>query len=185
MIEKPFQNLRMSHRLLEEVRVLKELDNRNSRFSFSSSASGFIFHFKDSPGLLQTAEGISLWDQWAVRIVLPNKYPIDPPLALISPYRRIGRIVHPNVMSFRPHRICYGKHKATQLLDELALRIQRIISLRREATMTDERDALNPRICHVIRRLIREKYVPLTLETSLPEWCKKIGSIKECRNAWF
>jgi len=185
MNEKPLKNLMMPHRLLEEVRALKALDNRNSRFSFSSSVSGFVFHFKDTPGLLQTADGMSLWNQWTVRIMLPYKYPIDPPLALISPYRHIGRLIHPNVLSVPPHRVCYGRHKANQLLDELALRIQRIICLRPEAAMTDERDALNPRICHVIRRLIREKYVPLTLETSLPEWCKNIGAIRERRNAWF
>ncbi len=176
MSNKFVQNVRRANRLLEETRALKALAKRNSRFSFTLCKRGYLFRFTDTPGLIQTTDGISLWNQWDVRILLPPRYPIDQPWALIVPHACTGRPIHPNVLpTIAPCRVCYGRYRADTLLDELALRMYRIITLRPEAIMTDERNALNPSICHIVRRLIREKHVPLTLNTSLPGWCRASG----------
>ncbi len=127
-----------------------------------------ILKFADTPGLMRTDAGRQVWCRWRAVILLTPGFPVLPPHVLLSPDGRAGgQPFHPNIMPHSPFRVCFGRHLPQMLLDELAHRLHRIITLTPGSVMTDERDSLNPEACRFVRKLARSGRIPLSKETHL------------------
>lgn len=160
------------NRISEEIRALKALDKHSRRitvkFDKVKPMPRLLFHYVDTPGLVQTGRRITVWASWDARVILSVNYPIQSPIVLLTPHRCGGRPFHPNVLPVPPYQVCYGHHLPNCLLDELALRIERMIVLHPQAVMTDEYDSMNRAACEFVRSLIIDHLAPLQLQTSLP-----------------
>jgi hypothetical protein len=126
-----------------------------------------LLKFIETPGLLQTAAGTQVWHRWGAAVLLPDGYPVLPPVVLLSPEGTDGKPFHPNIEPRKPFRVCYGQHLPDVLLDELPRRLYRLITLTPGAVLPNERDSLNAIACKFVRRLARENKVPLSNNTHL------------------
>lgn len=165
-------SMRRKHRIIQDLASLDKLAYSNPRFSWRRSGHGLVFRYTGTPGLVRTRAGIGVWDMWSVLIRLGPTYPVQSPTAFLVPVSGVGGPWHPNTLAEPPHPVCFGRHLPVALLDELARRMERIIILEPHTIMVDERDAMNPHACALVRRLIRERAAPLTLDGSLPDWCR-------------
>jgi hypothetical protein len=163
---------RQAHRFSQEVEALKAFACNRGRFLFRVLGRGFLFFYRDTPGILKRDECVQLWTGWVARIQLPPEYPVQSPHVHLSPWGTAGQPWHPNIFPRRPFPVCYGRHVPVHLLDELARRLERLITLDPQSVMVDESDALNPQVCVLVRRLIHEGRLPLAPGEELPQWCQ-------------
>jgi len=155
-------------RIQNDLASLRALAQASSFFSFRQLRSDvLIFNYIDTPGLIRSIKGVEICSTWESLVILPRAYPIKPPVVMLRPVSRQGLTFHPNVKPERPHLLCYGRHVPVLLLDELARRIQRIVTLTPGAFMANEVDALNSRACQYVRLLARDKKLPLREGMSL------------------
>ena len=166
-------SMRRSHRMVEEIRALNEYMDRVERFSWQTNGRQLRFEYTGVPGLVRVNNEIQLWTEWSATVAIGPRYPLQPPEVSLRPKRSPGTPWHSNVLPSPPFPVCYGHHLPVALLDQLARRIERIIVMEPGSVMVDERDALNPRVCALSRRLIREGYTPLRTGAPLPDWCCK------------
>ena len=127
------------------------------------------FDYHNTPGLLQHGHAVRVWPTWRAVIMLPPGYPQQGPTVLLQSVGTNGRPFHPNVKAESPQVVCYGAHLPSVLLDELAMRLRRMITLAPRSVMTKENDSLNPKACQYVRALTRAGKVPLSVNTPLPE----------------
>lgn len=167
-----FTSLRRAHRIAHDVAALEALAHSDRCFSCRGHGRAFLFRYADTPGLVGTAHELAVWIDWSVTVRLGPGYPVQPPVATLLPERCVLAPWHPNVLPAAPYPVCYGRHVPIALLDELARRLKRLITLDPHSVMVDERDAMNPPACPLVRRLIRESWVPLTPGRPLPDWCR-------------
>jgi hypothetical protein len=165
MIEKPL------NRILEERKSLIEFKARNPRFQFRFTLPILEFRYISTPGLIKKREGISLWNEWIVPVLISQRYPVESPFARLIAVGCKGIPYHPNVLPHEPWVLCYGTHSPVLMLDNLARRIEQMIILNPDFISTEESNSLNPDACRFVRRLIKEKATPLRLGISLPNWC--------------
>jgi len=173
-------NVRYARRIAEDLKSLDALARQDGAFGWRLSRFGIELHYEKTPGLVLAADGVALAERWTARLLLGPRYPIHSPVIWLL--CDLGAPFHPNVLQAAPHRVCYGRHLPSLPLAELALRLQRMIRLYPATIQPDEHDSLNPRACHVVRRLVREGAVPLRLDTPLPPWCRRSARGEEVRS---
>ncbi|MBE3123854.1 MAG: hypothetical protein IMZ55_03875 [Acidobacteria bacterium] len=174
-------NARYARRIADDLKSLDSLARQDGAFGWRLSRSGIELRYEKTPGLVLTKnQGIVLATRWTARLLLGPRYPVaSHPVWIVCD---CGVPFHPNVLQTAPHRVCYGRHLPFLPLSELALRLQRMITLHPATIQTDERDSLNPRACGIVRRLVREGTVPLRLDTPLPPWCRGSARGEEVRS---
>ena len=161
---------RRERRIQKDMEALEKLDVAIPSFTFRRlERNVLVFKYVNTPGLLLHAGRVEVWLAWEAIMILPRSYPIEAPTVMLRPIGRQGMAFHPNVTPEQPHGLCYGKFIPVLLLDELAKRIQRIITLIPGAFMTVEANALNSSACQFVRLLARVKKLPLQENIRLPE----------------